>query len=310
MEYDVIIVGGGPGGMSASVYAARANLKTVIIEKGLAGGQLHNTAEVENYAGFTTIMGPELAQKMEEHAKHFGVEFLRDEVTSIEDGIWKTVKTSSGKVYKAKAVIASAGGSPRYINKPGEKEYWGKGVSYCATCDGFFYRNKNIAVVGGGDSAFEEGHYLTKFGKKVTLIHRSENFKGQAILQDRFRNEKNTEIIGNKTIKEIKGDSKLGVQKVVMEDVNTHELSEIEADGVFVFVGFIPNAAIFPEGIEYDETGAAITDYKCETKVPGIFTIGDLRSQLTRQVATAVGDGATAGVAVSQYISDWNESNK
>ena len=309
MEYDVIIVGGGPGGMSAAVYAARANLKTVIIEKGLAGGQLHNTAEIENYAGFTSILGPELAQKMEEHAKHFGVEFLRDEVSSIEDGTWKTVKTTSGNTYKAKTVIASAGGSPRYIDKPGEKEYWGKGVSYCATCDGFFYRNKNIAVVGGGDSAFEEGHYLTKFGKKVTLIHRSDNFRAQAILQDRFQNSENTEILTNKVIKEIKGDDKLGVQKVVIEDNVNQEISEVDADGVFVFVGFIPNGAILPEGVEFDETGAAITDYKCETNVKGIFAIGDLRSQLTRQVATAVGDGATAGVAVSQYVSDWNEEN-
>ena len=157
-EYDVIIVGGGPGGLSASIYSARTNLSTLIIEKGLLGGQLHNTAEIENYAGFTTIMGPELAQKMEDHVKHFGVEIVRDTVTKIEDGEYKIIHTESGETYKAKAVIASAGGSPRYIDKPGEKEFWGKGVSYCATCDGFFYRNKDVAVIGGGDSAFEEVH--------------------------------------------------------------------------------------------------------------------------------------------------------
>lgn len=303
-EYDVIIVGGGPGGLSASIYAARTNLKTAIIEKGLLGGQLQNTAEVENYAGFTTIMGPELAQKMEDHAKHFGVEIITDTVTHIEDGKMKTIRTESGEIYQAKAVIASAGGSPRYIDKPGEKEYWGKGVSYCATCDGFFYRNKDIAVVGGGDSAFEEGHYLTKFGKKVTLIHRSEHFRAQPILQDRFNESDVTEVLTNKTIKEIAGEPIAGVKKVIIEDNITGEVSEIPVDGVFVFVGFIPNGSIFPEGIEFDENGAAITDFKCETKIPGIFAIGDLRSQLTRQVATAVGDGATAGVAVGQYISE------
>lgn len=305
-KVDVLIVGGGPGGLSASIYTARTNLKTVIIEKGLAGGELHNTAEVENYCGFTTVLGPELAQKMEEHAKHFGVEIIRDAVTSIEDGKYKTVHTESGEVYEAKAVIVGAGGTPRYLEKPGEKENWGKGVSYCATCDGFFYRQKNIAVVGGGDSAFEEGNYLTKFGKKVTLIHRSDNFRAQPILQDRFNGQENTEVLSHKVIKEIHGAEVEGVYKVELEDTNTGELSELEADGVFIFIGFIPNSHLFPDGTTLDEEGAAVTDFRCMTNVEGIFAIGDVRSQLTRQIATAVGDGATAGVAVGQYIEEHN----
>jgi thioredoxin reductase (NADPH) len=305
-KVDVIIVGGGPGGLSASIYTARTNLKTVIIEKGLAGGELHNTAEIENYCGFTTVLGPELAEKMEAHAKHFGVEIVRDTVTKIEDGKYKTVHTESGETYKAKAVIVSAGGSPRYLEKPGEKENWGKGVSYCATCDGFFYRQKNIAVIGGGDSAFEEGNYLTKFGKKVTLIHRNDNFRAQAILQDRFKGQDNTDILVNKTIKEIHGKDPQGVYKVELEDTVTGEISELPADGVFIFVGFIPNSHVFPEGVKLDAEGAAITDYRCMTNIDGILAIGDIRSQLTRQVATAVGDGATAGVAVGQYIEEHN----
>ncbi|MCB0278186.1 MAG: FAD-dependent oxidoreductase [Calditrichaeota bacterium] len=290
--------------MSAGIYTARSNLKTVIIEKGPPGGQLHNTAEIENYCGFTTIMGPELAEKMEAHARSLEIEFVRDTVTKIIDGKEKIVQTESGTEYRAKAVIVSAGGHPRYIEKPGEKEYWGKGVSYCATCDGFFYRNKDIAVIGGGDSAFEEGNYLTKFGKKVTLIHRRDDFRAQAILQDRYKNAGNTEILTNKVVKEIAGTETEGVRKVVLEDVKTGVISELAADGVFIFVGFIPNNHVFPEGVEFDESGAAITDHKCETKIPGIFAIGDVRKQFTRQVATAVGDGATAGVAASQYIDE------
>jgi thioredoxin reductase (NADPH) len=302
-QFDVVIVGGGPGGLSASVYTARTNLKTLVIEKGLPGGQLQNTAEIENYAGFTSIMGPELAQKMEEHSKHFGVEFMRGTVTEIKDGEYKTVVLDGGEEIQAKAVVVSTGGRPRYLETKGEKENWGKGVSYCATCDGFFYRGRDIVVIGGGDSAFEEGHYLTKFGKKVTLVHRHDNFRAQPILQDRFNAEENTEVITYKTVKEIVSDD-ASVQKVVLEDVKTGELSEVKADGVFVFVGFIPNNSVFPEGTKFDEGGAAVTDFKCETNIEGIFAVGDIRSQLTRQVATAVGDGATAGVAVGQYISE------
>ena len=303
-DIDVVIVGAGPGGLSAAIYTARSNLKTLVIEKGLAGGQLHNTAEIENYAGFKSIMGPDLAKEMEDHATSFGVEIVRDEVTKVTDGQPKLVETMSGKTYRAKAVIVSAGGHPRYIDKPGEQEYWGKGVSYCATCDGFFYRNKDIAVIGGGDSAFEEGNYLTKFGKKVTLIHRRDEFRAQAILQDRYRGSENTEILTNKVVKEIAGNDTDGVREVVLEDVISGEESKLPADGVFIFVGFIPNGHVFPEGVEFDESGAAYTDTKCETKLPGIFAIGDVRHQFTRQVATAVGDGATAGVAASQYIDE------
>jgi thioredoxin reductase (NADPH) len=304
IKTDVLIIGAGAAGLSASIYSARTNLKTIILEKGLPGGELHNTAEVENYAGFTSILGPELAQKMEEHAKHFGVQIVRDTATKVIHGKYITVETETGEIYETKALILAAGGSPRYLEKPGERENWGKGVSYCATCDGFFYRNKNIAVVGGGDSAFQEGMYLTKFGKQVTLIHRSANFRAQEILQDRFQEQKNTAILTGKGIKEIVGSAEKGVYKLILEDNVDKSESELLVDGVFIFVGFTPNSHLFPAGTILDEGGAAKTDYKCMTNFPGIFAVGDVRSQLTRQVATAVGDGATAGVAVGLFIEE------
>ncbi|WP_102344910.1 thioredoxin-disulfide reductase [Bacillus sp. Marseille-P3661] len=307
--YDVIIAGAGPAGMTAAVYTSRANLSTLMLERGVPGGQMANTEEVENYPGYDHILGPDLSTKMFEHAKKFGAEYAYGDIKEIVDGKeYKTVKCGS-KEFKAKAVIITTGAQHKNLNVPGEKELSGRGVSYCAVCDGAFFKGKELVVVGGGDSAVEEGVYLTRFASKVTVIHRREELRAQKILQKRaFENEK-VEFIWNHTVKEIKGtDNK--VSSVVIEDVNSGEQTDFKADGVFIYVGLVPLSEPFKSLGITNEAGYIETNDQMETKVPGIFAAGDIREKTLRQIVTATGDGSIAAQSAQHYIEALEEELK
>ncbi len=301
-QYDIVIVGGGPGGMTAGMYGARANLKTVMIERFMPGGQIANTEEVEDYPGFEHIAGSELAMKMANHALKFGLEIVSDEVVEVrsEGDYRKVAVCASGAVYSGKAIIICTGGSPVKLNIPGENEFTGKGVSYCAICDGAFFRNQVIAVIGGGDAAVEEGMFLTKFGSKVIIIHRRNQLRAQRVIQERaFKNPK-IEFIWDSVPQSINGEGK--VKSLTLKDVKTGALSTIDVGAIFVFIGFKPNTQILPKEIKTTEAGYVVTDYKMETTIPGIFACGDVRDQLVRQITNAVGDGTTAAMAAVYRI--------
>lgn len=301
--YDVIIVGAGPAGMTAAVYTARGNMSTLMLERGLPGGQMANTEEIENYPGFETILGPDLSTKMFDHAKRFGAEYAYGDVTKIEDGrAYKTIHVGD-KTYKARAIILSTGAEYRKMGVPGEEELTGRGVSYCAVCDGAFFRNKEIVVIGGGDSAVEEGTYLTRFASKVTIIHRRDELRAQKIVQDRaFANEK-IDFIWNSTVKQVnEKDGKIGsVTLISTEDGSEREL---ETEGMFVYIGMDPLTEPFKELGILDENGYIDTNDIMETKIPGIYAAGDVREKLLRQVVTATGDGSIAAQAAQKYIEE------
>ncbi|MFH2050549.1 MAG: thioredoxin-disulfide reductase [bacterium] len=303
-KYDIVIVGAGPGGLTAGLYGARSRRKTVCLEKYLPGGQIANTEEVEDYPGFEHISGADLAMKMTDHAKKFGLEIESEEVEEIYvDGKDRVVKCASGNIFRAKAVILSTGGSPVYLNVPGEKEYSGRGVSYCAICDGAFFKDQVIAVAGGGDAAVEEGTYLTKFGSKVYIIHRRDELRAQKIIQKRaFDNEK-IEFIWDTVIESINGDDKK-VRNLSLKNVKTGAKSNLDVGAIFVFIGFHPNSNMTREALRKDNGGYIITDEKMETSIKGIFACGDVRAQLVRQITNAVGDGTTAAVAAEKYIEE------
>ncbi len=301
--YDVIIIGGGPAGLSAGMYAKRAALKTVLIERGVFGGQMAITKEVENYPGIPDIGGFELSEKFLEHAKSYDLEIIEKEVVATEPGIeYHSVRLGDGTVLHAHAIILAAGGTARKLDVPGENENFGKGVSYCATCDGFFFRDKIVAVVGGGDTALEDALYLAKITKKVYLIHRRDEFRGSRILQQRVFAEPNIEIIFNAVVSEINSDLLAGVNGLTLKNTQTEETWEIETEGVFIFVGFSPNNQLVPAGIKKNSTGYVITDEKCETNMPGIFAVGDLRQKYANQIVLAAADGCTAALAAAIYV--------
>lgn len=300
IEVDVVIIGAGPGGMTAALYTSRSNLTTVMIEKGAPGGELINTAEVENYPGYSLISGPDLATNMYEGAMRFGAKHVYGDVTHVENhGNQKHVYTND-KVYVTSAVIIATGAHHRKLGIEGEERLAGQGVSYCAVCDGFFFRNKNLVVVGGGDSAVEEGTYLTNFADKVTIIHRRDELRAQKILQDRaFANEK-VDFIWDSVPEEIKGEH--AVKSIQIRNVKTQEVTDFSADGVFVYVGIIPNSEVVAALGVTDDEGWILTNAAMETSVPGIFAVGDVRQTPLRQIATAVGDGSIAGQKAYQYI--------
>jgi thioredoxin reductase (NADPH) len=307
--YDVIIAGAGPAGMTAAVYTSRANLSTLMIERGMPGGQMANTEDVENYPGFESILGPDLSTKMFEHAKKFGAEYAYGDIKEIIDnGDTKTVVAGS-KQYKAYSVIISAGAEYKKVGVPGEKELSGRGVSYCAVCDGAFFKQKELYVIGGGDSAVEEGVYLTRFASKVTIVHRRDELRAQKILQDRaFANEK-IDFIWNHTIKSINDkDGKVG--SVTLVSTQNGEEQELPADGVFIYIGMIPLSKPFSNLGITNENGYIETNELMETKVPGIFAAGDIREKTLRQIVTATGDGSIAAQSAQHYIEELKEELK
>lgn len=297
---DVIVIGAGPAGMTAALYASRSNLSVLLIERGAPGGQMNNTAEIENYPGFDRIMGPELAEKMYSPLEKFGTKHAYGIVEGINDcGDYKEVKTDS-EIYQTKTVIIATGCEHRQLGVKGEQEFAGRGVSYCAVCDGAFFRNRKLLVVGGGDSAVEEALFLTQFASEVVIVHRRDELRAQKILQDRaFANDK-VNFIWDSVVEEIQGENK--VDSLRIRNVKTNEVSEISAEGAFIYVGLIPNTEEFESLGITDEEGWIITDEYMETAVPGIFAIGDVRQTVLRQVATAVGDGSIAGDQIYKYI--------
>jgi thioredoxin reductase (NADPH) len=302
-RHDVVIVGGGPAGLCAAMYAGRGTLDAVVIERGVPGGELLNTELIEDYIGFESIKGPELARLMTGHAQKFGAAIVMDTVRAIirrPDGEFD-VTTELGHTYRAPAVILTAGGTPRKLGVPGEKEYAGKGVSYCAVCDGAFFKGEVLAVVGGGDAAVEEADYLTRYASKVYIVHRRDQLRASQIIQDRALKNPKIEMIWNRVVEEIEGNER-GVTQLRLRDTVTGAGSSLPVGGVFVFVGFTPNSGLVKGHYEHDAGGYIITDDHMMTSIPGLFAAGDLRVQLVRQITTAVGDATTAAMAVEKYL--------
>lgn len=303
-NYDVVIVGAGPAGMTAALYAGRSMLKAVLIERGAPGGELLNTEVIEDYPGFERIDGWDLAGKFEAHARKFGTEFHTGSVTSIrrlEDGSFET-RTDTDDVYFSPTVIITAGGTPVKLGIPGEAEYAGKGVSYCAVCDGHFFRGHTIAVVGGGDAAVEEADFLTRYAQRVYLIHRRDSLRASKILQKRLFENPKIEVIWNTVVEEIHADDHGLVDRLRLRDTNTSVERDLAVTAIFVFVGFRPNTGIIAEHVAHDSQGYLVTDANMATSVDGLFAAGDVRVQLTRQVTTAVGDGTTAAIAAEKFL--------
>lgn len=303
MMFDTMIIGAGPAGMTAALYAARSNLKVALLERGIYGGQMNNTAEIENYPGYARISGPELAEKMFEPLENLGVEHLFGQVEKIEDhGNYKKIITEDG-AFVTKTVILASGANHRHLGVPGEEEYNSRGVSYCAVCDGAFFRDEDLLVVGGGDSAVEEAIFLTRFAKSVTIVHRRDQLRAQKLLQERaFANEK-ISFIWDSVVKEIKGDDRR-VTNVVFENVKTGQSSESDFGGVFIYVGLDPVSDFVKDLGICNEAGWIVTDQHMKTAIDGIYAIGDVRQKDLRQITTAVGDGAVAGQEVYKYITE------
>jgi len=307
--YDVIIAGAGPAGMTAAVYASRANLSTLMIERGIPGGQMANTEDVENYPGYDHILGPDLSNKMFDHSKKFGAEYAHGDIKEIiDEGDYKTIKAGD-KEYKTKALIIATGAEYKKLGVEGEDELAGRGVSYCAVCDGAFFKEKELVVVGGGDSAVEEGVYLTRFANKVTIIHRRSELRAQKILQDRaFDNEK-IDFIWDTVVKKINGPEGK-VSSITLENTKTGEVTEFPADGAFIYIGMVPLSTPFESlGITNNE-GYIPTNENMETNVPGIFAAGDIREKQLRQIVTATGDGSIAAESAIKYVEEWQERSK
>ncbi len=299
-EYDIVIVGGGPAGMTAGLYASRAKLRALLIEKKWPGGQLLNTEKVEDYPGFESISGAELAQRMEQQVRKLGLQIEMDGVTCVRPrgDQRKLVETESGKEYLARAVIVTAGGEPRKLTVPGEEELAGRGVSYCAICDGAFFQDQTIAVVGGGDAAVEEGIFLTRYAQKVYLLHRRTQLRAAPDLIHKAKANPKMEFLLNTVVKAIHGTDQ--VEYLTIEREGREE--RLDVSGVFVFIGFVPNTQLFCGHVDHDRYGYVLTNANMETSVKGIYAAGDLRAQLTRQITTAVGDGTTAAIAAQHYI--------
>jgi thioredoxin reductase (NADPH) len=300
--YDVIIIGGGPAGLSAAIYALRASMRTVLIEKASPGGQMTLTDEVENYPGIANINGYDLSQKFLEHAKSYNLEVLSREATGLEPGIeWHTVQLDGDERLKSHTVILASGGLPRKLNIPGEDEFYGKGVSYCAVCDGFFFRNKTVVVVGGGDTAAEEALYLSKLAQKVYLVHRRDALRAGMILQQRVKTDKKIEILWDTIVTAIKGGAGQ-LSAVDLQNTQNEEIREVAADGIFIGIGFDPNNQLVPAGTKVNADGYVCTDERCETNFSGVFAIGDLREKYGRQIVLSAADGCTAALAAAYHV--------
>jgi thioredoxin reductase (NADPH) len=303
MRYDVIIIGAGPAGLSAAIYAARSGMKTAVLEKAMIGGQITVTEEVENYPGFEyAIGGFDLTDTMKKQAERFGAEFIDAEVTALGlDGKCKIIGTTE-QDYRAKSIIYCAGASPRRLNVPGEERLTGRGVSYCATCDGALYRDKIVAVIGGGDSAIEEGMFLTKFAKKVYVIHRRDSLRAQHIIQERAFSNPKMEFIWDTVVQEIKGEGK--VSEIELYNRKTDKISFLPVDGAFIYVGILPNTSLLESRLTLDSGGFVITDEYMHTNIPGIYAAGDVRAKVLRQVVTATSDGAIAAWSAEKWVEE------
>lgn len=307
MMYDVIVIGAGPAGMTAALYASRSNLSVLLIERGAPGGQLNNTAEIENYPGFDSIMGPELAMKMYEGTSRFGVKNEYGIVTKVENHEdYKEVFTEE-KSYQGKSVIIATGCVHRKLGVPGEEVFAGRGVSYCAVCDGAFFRNKKLLVIGGGDSALEEAIYLTQFASEVVVVHRRDALRAQKIIQDRaFANEK-ISFLWDSVVESIEGNDMV-VTNAQIKNVKTGEVHSEACGGIFIYVGLDPLSAPFENLGITNEAGWILTDENMKTAIPGIFAVGDGREKGLRQITTAVGEGGIVGQQVFLYLEDQKEA--
>jgi thioredoxin reductase (NADPH) len=303
-DWDVVIVGAGPAGMAAALYTGRARLKTLLLDRaGMGGGQLMNTELIEDYPAIKSITGSDMARAFEDQIREFDVEITWGEVVGVElRGNRRVVKTDDGTEYVTKTVIVATGGMPRKLGVPGEVEFAGRGVSYCAICDGAFFKGQTLAVVGGGDSAVEEATFLTRYGEKVYIIHRRDEWRAQKLLQERALSNPKIVPIWNSGLEEIGGQDK--VEWLGIRDLKTGEQRRIAVGGVFIYVGFLPNSQIFGDAFPKDGQGFVITDDKMETPMPGLYVVGDVRSQYVRQISNAVGDATTAAVAATRYIEE------
>ncbi len=301
--HDIIIIGGGPAGLTAGLYASRARLKSLMIEKGFTGGQVMTTEWVENYPGFEEgISGAELSRKMEKQATRFGLEITQGSVIDISlKGNIKEIILEDGTRYETKGIILSTGSNPRLLKIEGEDTYRGRGVSYCATCDGAFFRDSRLAVIGGGDSAVEEGLFLTRFAETVYIVHRRDSLRATKVVQERaFANPK-IKLVWDSIPEKIAGDER-GVKSLHIKNVKTGEQSNLDVAGVFIYVGYNPNTEFLKGLVDLNEGNYIVTDENMSTSKPGIFAAGDVRAKPLKQIATAVGDGATAAVAAEKYI--------
>lgn len=301
--YDVLIIGGGGAGLTAALYTSRANLSTILFEKLVSGGQIASTDLVENYPGFTEgILGAEIAQKMEAQAVRYGTQIVYEEVKSLSRRGDLFDAATSETSYTARAVILAMGASFRMIGVPNEKELTGKGVSYCATCDGAFFKGKKILAVGGGDSALQEGIFLTRFAESVTIVHRRDKLRASPILQERAKKNPKISFIWDAVVDKIEGEKK--VESVLLKNVKTNEVQRVPVDGVFVFIGHDPNNALAKGFVTLDESGSIVTDASLATSVPGVFAAGEVRKGAVRQLVSACGEGCAAALAAQAFLDD------
>ncbi len=297
--YDVVIVGGGPAALGAAVYACRAGLTVLIAEKVLEGGQLNLTTTIDNYLGFPNIEGKELALRMKEHAESLGTHFLNEAVEEvIVGGGSKAVRTESDRIVNAKVLMIATGAEPKKLSADGEREFVGKGISYCATCDGYFFKDKHVAVVGGGDTAINDALYLSKIASSVTVIHRRDKLRAVKILQDKAFSNPKIKFVLDSVVERFEGDQRL--RSVILKNVKTGELSRLDVDGVFIAIGLTPNSSLVKDLVQLDEQGYIITNEWMETSMKGIYAIGDVRKKNVRQIVTAVADGAVAAIHAAE----------
>jgi thioredoxin reductase (NADPH) len=309
--YDVAILGGGPAGLTAAIYAARARLSTVLIERNYPGGQVAMCEKIENYPGHVAnTSGFELSMSMKEQAEKFGAEIKLTEIARLDlDSPEKVLHTSDGEEIRARTVILSLGANPRRLGVPGEVEFIGRGVSYCAVCDAAFFKDKKLVVVGGGDTAVEDSNFLTRYASSVTIVHRRDKFRAQRIIQERALGNPTITVQWNSVVKSIGG--KDSVDHVILENVQTRQETHMPVDGVFVLIGLDPNTKLIAGRITLDEMGYIITDENMRTNIPGVFAAGDARRKLLRQIVTACADGAIAATAAEKYIesAEWSETH-
>jgi thioredoxin reductase (NADPH) len=312
-DYDVVIVGAGPAGMTAALYTGRAMLRTAVLERGLPGGELLNTEFLDDVIGFPKILGHELAERFASHAKQFGAEFFETtgvaSVTKMPDGYFHT-EAENGEIFRSPATIVTAGGTPIKLGIPGELEYAGKGVSYCAICDAAFFKQQVVAVVGGGDAACEEADFLTRYASKVYLIHRRNEFRASKILQQHVFDNPKIEVIWDTVAERVEGHAQSGMTGLRLHNLITQQRRLLDATGLCVFIGFRPNTGVIAGHFDHDVMGYVVTDSAMMSSIPGLFVAGDLRSQLTRQVTTASGDATTAAIAADKYITRFKEMER